>query len=412
MVATSAPQRQRPIGGFIGFVPALRELAIQVVVQNFEKDPDLSGLPAEDVEEITSRLPLDLDIELAGTCISNEEYWRRRSQKRWRNCDPTAHGQSWKQLYFELNLQDTLEIFDPAASVVDELRRMMTFSSRFVRQVNLQQLPSHLDLQNIFQCLGNNLCALTLKYGLRQVGMDYDKAMFGMRLPDCRSLARALESTETLTYLNLSGNGLDDDKARMVLSGMVDNISITHLDLSQNKIADRGVRALAKLLDTDSVISILNLRDNLIHAEGGRALARSIKSSASLTQLDVSMNRIGDEGAVALCHVAQESQLRCLRMAANAVTGASAAAIADLLSTNPMIRELDLSANELGPDAGPPILAALKSPQWLYPESTSGQLSVLSLKRCGLQPHDELQVSEVLRAKRDKLIEEEVAGPV
>ena len=84
--------------------------------------------------------------------------------------------------------------------------------------------------------------------------------MFGMRLPDCRSLARALESTETLTYLNLSGNGLDDDKARMVLSGMVDNISITHLDLSQNKIADRGVRALAKLLDTDSVISILNLR--------------------------------------------------------------------------------------------------------------------------------------------------------
>lgn len=57
-------------------------------------------------------------------------------------------------------------------------------------------------------------------------------------------------------------------------------------------------------------------------------------------------------------------------MAANAVTGASAAAIADLLSTNPMIRELDLSANELGPDAGPPILAALKSPQWLYPEST------------------------------------------
>ena len=42
---------------------------LQVVVQNFEKDPDLSGLPAEDVEEITSRLPLDLDIELAGTCI-------------------------------------------------------------------------------------------------------------------------------------------------------------------------------------------------------------------------------------------------------------------------------------------------------------------------------------------------------
>ena len=52
----------------------------------------------------------------------------------------------------------------------------------------------------------------------------------------------------------------------------------------------------------------------------------------------------------------------------------------------------------------------LRRDPFLRPQS--GQLSVLSLKRCGLQPHDELQVSEVLRAKRDKLIEEEVAGPV
>lgn len=141
---------------------------MQEVVAGFEHRPDLTGLPPEDVERITSLLPLDLDIELAGTHIRcgtgpvecgmhfllpstasvskcrgkyhvpglfsakfwrvriacrSEEYWRRRSQKRWKNCMVSSHGNSWKQLYFECNLQDTLEQFDPTVSVVDELRR-------------------------------------------------------------------------------------------------------------------------------------------------------------------------------------------------------------------------------------------------------------------------------------------------
>lgn len=44
--------------------------------------------------------------------------------------------------------------------------------------------------------------------------MDYDRSLFGMKLSDCRNLAKALESTETLTYLDLSNNSLDDDKVR------------------------------------------------------------------------------------------------------------------------------------------------------------------------------------------------------
>jgi len=327
-----------------------------------------------------------------------------------------AHGGSWKQLYFEQNLQDTLESFDPTVSVLDELRRLMAFSSRFVRYLTVSQLPSHLDLQHVFGCLDSSLCGLTLRYGLRQVGMEYDPAMFGMRLPDCRSLARSLCSAETLTYLNLSGNALDDEKARMVLSGLVDNLSVTHLDLSQNKIADRGARALAKLLDSSSVIGVLNLSDNLIHAEGGRALARSIRGGSTLFQLDISLNRIGDEGAEALCHTAQESGLRCLRMAANAVTAASAEAVAELLRTSYLLRELDLSANELGPEAGALLLAALQQPAWLAPGAASQAtdaewaLTRLGLQRCGLSDSDLMIIGDVLRNKHDNTVEAEVAG--
>ena len=65
--------------------------------------------------------------------------------------------------------------------------------------------------------------------------MSYDRAMFGMKLPDCRSLAKTLEKSEALVSLALPGNLLEDDKIRMIASGLVDNHSVTNLDLSHNK---------------------------------------------------------------------------------------------------------------------------------------------------------------------------------
>ncbi len=66
--------------------------------------------------------------------------------------------------------------------------------------------------------------------------MDYDRSMFGMKLSDCRALARALAHTEVLVHLDLSSTCLDDDKMSMLASGLADNISITHLSLAHNKV--------------------------------------------------------------------------------------------------------------------------------------------------------------------------------
>ena len=85
-----------------------------------------------------------------------------------------------------------------------------------------------------FVCSG--IAHFSLAYGLRNAGMNYDRAMFGMKLPDCRSLAKTLEKCETLVTLSLAGNLLEDDKVRMIASGLVDNHSVTDLDLSHNKV--------------------------------------------------------------------------------------------------------------------------------------------------------------------------------
>ena len=88
-----------------------------------------------------------------------------------------------------------------------------------------------------FCMLCSGVAHFSLAYGLRNTGMSYDRAMFGMKLPDCRYLSKTLEKCETLVTLSLAGNLLEDDKVRMIASGLVDNHSVTDLDLSHNKVA-------------------------------------------------------------------------------------------------------------------------------------------------------------------------------
>ena len=47
--------------------------------------------------------------------------------------------------------------------------------------------------------------------------MDYERTLFGMKLLDVTSLAKALRVTETLTILSLPCNLLDDNTVRILL---------------------------------------------------------------------------------------------------------------------------------------------------------------------------------------------------
>ena len=69
----------------------------------------LPKVPSAYHAQVVDRLPLDLPLETAGQAIRDESYWKRRSQARWTNCDTLKHGGSYKQLFFERHLQDTLE---------------------------------------------------------------------------------------------------------------------------------------------------------------------------------------------------------------------------------------------------------------------------------------------------------------
>lgn len=101
-----------------------------VIAKNFEQRPDFGKIPLVYREKATEQLSLDLPLEMVGALIDDENYWRRRATARWHNCEPSLHGMSWKQLYFERNLENVVEHFDPTTSDINTLRRLVAFSRK------------------------------------------------------------------------------------------------------------------------------------------------------------------------------------------------------------------------------------------------------------------------------------------
>ncbi|KAA0168211.1 hypothetical protein FNF28_02629 [Cafeteria roenbergensis] len=111
--ATAGPAASPARGSTAVEIPRLTALALRAIAANFESNPRIEGLAPEYSLAITSSLPLDLDVGVTGPHVHDEHYWKRAAleHKHWRNCRIEDHGLSWKQLYLERHLQDSLEAF-------------------------------------------------------------------------------------------------------------------------------------------------------------------------------------------------------------------------------------------------------------------------------------------------------------
>jgi hypothetical protein len=98
----------------------MQDICIRQVAHDFKK-ATLNSISTAYHSRVVELLPLDLPIELAGETIQDEAYWKRRSQARWTNCDPAKHASSYKQLYFERMLQDTIEEYAYSSKCVQQL---------------------------------------------------------------------------------------------------------------------------------------------------------------------------------------------------------------------------------------------------------------------------------------------------
>jgi len=205
-------------------------MAIKVVAENFDRYPELEGIKDNDEgnrvkKEIVKLADRTLPVTVTGRNVDFEFYWEDKCKNHLKNCRKEDHGLSYKQAYVERHIQKLLEDHK-AETGIDELKKDL-FAARYeVFSLVITQLLSHLDMSIVFKMLPN-LSYLTLTYGAKHVGMEYERPMFGMKMSDAKIFSECLRSTQNLIFLSMPGNLIDDDLITILIRGLMLNKTIT-----------------------------------------------------------------------------------------------------------------------------------------------------------------------------------------
>eukprot|EP00003_Mantamonas_plastica_P007766 TRINITY_DN1659_c0_g1_i21.p2 TRINITY_DN1659_c0_g1~~TRINITY_DN1659_c0_g1_i21.p2 ORF type:complete len:268 (+),score=101.05 TRINITY_DN1659_c0_g1_i21:606-1409(+) len=245
-----------------------------------------------------------------------------------------------------LNELDAREKEEEEAMNEEELMKALEISRDHVLNLKLEQLVSHLDVGKMLDALPN-VYALDLTYGVKEAREHFDWSLFGMRMRDAHNIARSLKVTETLTIINLANNAIDDERFRIICTGLLMNQTLTDLDFSHNKIGDSGARAIAKVLVTPNCMVKLNMLGNEIHEVGGKALGSALKKNGTLLWLNVRLNRLGDKGVKhVLDGLKGNSSLTQLNISSNKMGAKASESLGSLIKSNSSLTSIDISCNE------------------------------------------------------------------
>uniref|UniRef100_A0A3B3QDJ9 NACHT LRR and PYD domain-containing protein n=1 Tax=Paramormyrops kingsleyae TaxID=1676925 RepID=A0A3B3QDJ9_9TELE len=164
---------------------------------------------------------------------------------------------------------------------------------------------------------------------------------------------------------------------------------LRELDLSDNDLQDSGVKLLSAGLGNEHCkVEILRLSGCSVRGEGYSSLASALRSNPShLRELDLSSNHQGNSGVKQLSALLKEPTCKLEKLKVNSckLSWESCIALASALSSNPHVRELDLSDNEV-PDLTEKQHPKIKRemPQSALLGFTRCKLEVLRLNSCNL----------------------------
>jgi hypothetical protein len=124
-----------------------------------------------------------------------------------------------------------------------------------------------------------------------------------------------------LMTLDLSGNNIDDDGAKMIANALIYNNSLKTLYMSSNNIANDGAKAMADALKGNHSLESLILGSNNVCDDGAKAIAGALKVNHSLKRLDLRDNKIDDNGAKDIADVLKVNQgLKILNLRNNQIS--------------------------------------------------------------------------------------------
>lgn len=159
-------------------------------------------------------------------------------------------------------------------------------------------LPDHTNIKLILNKL-KNVEELSLYYGVKNCGLNFEWKYYGMTINDCINLHDALNNNNILQSLTITSSQIDDNRMKLLCKVLLNNKILNHLDLSHNSISDEGALALSKVLIKSSVnINYLSLFNNNINAKGAHYLGKALCNNNKLKTLILGLNSITDEGGI------------------------------------------------------------------------------------------------------------------
>jgi Ran GTPase-activating protein (RanGAP) involved in mRNA processing and transport len=102
------------------------------------------------------------------------------------------------------------------------------------------------------------------------------------------------------SHLNLSGNKINKEGAKILCEVLKKQFTIKNLDLSGNKLGVAGCQAISKALMNNTSIKYLNLYSNQMDVDGARCFKETLLVNDTLEYIDVGSNRLRDKGILAI----------------------------------------------------------------------------------------------------------------
>jgi hypothetical protein len=143
---------------------------------------------------------------------------------------------------------------------------------------------------------------------------------------------------------------------------LVPPASQTTWNLSDQFLGDDGCVAACEALRNNRSINEVNLKGNNIHATGAAAISNLLKSNPIIESISLEWNRLGvlDEGIQIIAgSIEQSASLSRIDLRNNSIGPSGAAILATALANNVSLKEVDLRWNSIGSQGGRALAEAL-----------------------------------------------------
>jgi Ran GTPase-activating protein (RanGAP) involved in mRNA processing and transport len=250
-----------------------------------------------------------------------------------------------------------------------------------VYSINLTHQKAHFDVFEMLFAKLPHLEEFSLTYCVLNAAVAFKLDMIGFKQADAIGIQRVLKTYPSIKSLSLPGNRIDAELLKAMLAGLVKNNTLTYLDISHNKIDDEGAAAIATVLQKkDLGLRHIDLSDNLIRSQGAKLLGFALGKNTQIQFVSLRLNRLGDEGGARFFENLQGNRsVRSLNLSNNQMGVESAKIIADFLQSSSALNSLFLSGNEFKEEGGRTLSEGVLS---------CTNLREVDVRSCGLDPQD------------------------